>query len=404
MSEETQLRNDKPADYEGEERSLQSQLDDLKAELIAQDHRTIPALKTFLGRKQWEESDPRRRAARDALFWVIFSPVMATVATGGFLITLFAGLTWRATERQADEARRQAVEAKRQSDAVIEQNTHFQEQLRLQADQIRQERELTNASRRAELLATLYDRRDCRPDELPESEKADWTPEKCPPRASARARAEAAVAFWQLEKSAGNDRPRLMSVDLAGARMWRPNLSGATLSLANLSGTHFWEANLSGATLVETRLPRAEFVDADLSGARLWKANLSKAELSFVDLSGADLGEADLSEAGLMGANLSGAVFLNADLTTAALQNANLSGANLEGADCSGASLPRANLFAANLRDTTLCCADLFLVENLRGVELDGSRHDAFTRWPEGFDPIAAGSTPVAWWNEAPKE
>lgn len=67
-----------------------------------------------------------------------------------------------------------------------------------------------------------------------------------------------------------------------------------------------------------------------------------------------DLKGLDLSEANLNGADLSGA-----DLTDADLSNANLEGANLSGANVSGASF-------------------------------GGALYNDNTKWPDGFDPIAA--------------
>jgi uncharacterized protein YjbI with pentapeptide repeats len=80
---------------------------------------------------------------------------------------------------------------------------------------------------------------------------------------------------------------------------------------------------------------------------------------------------------------------------------ANLSGANLKQADLTGvfrrrgtewdnfreANLKRANLTGANLREANLFGA------NLTRADLSGAVADNDTKWPEGFDPVAAGVT-----------
>ena len=57
------------------------------------------------------------------------------------------------------------------------------------------------------------------------------------------------------------------------------------------------------------------------------------------------------------------------------LSFSNLSGANLSGADLSGADLRMTNLFKANLSK----------------ADLRGARYNKDTKFPEGFDPEAAG-------------
>ncbi|SVB41131.1 uncharacterized protein METZ01_LOCUS193985, partial [marine metagenome] len=57
-------------------------------------------------------------------------------------------------------------------------------------------------------------------------------------------------------------------------------------------------------------------------------------------------------------------------------------GANLEGADLNGVNLEGANLSDAYLNGA-----------NLEGADLTSTFADKDTRWPEGFDPKAAGVT-----------
>ena len=58
-------------------------------------------------------------------------------------------------------------------------------------------------------------------------------------------------------------------------------------------------------------------------------------------------------------------------------------GANLSVADLEGVHLTGANLIGANFEGTpTLTAADL-----------TGAKADEYTKWPKGFDPVAAGVT-----------
>ena len=60
-------------------------------------------------------------------------------------------------------------------------------------------------------------------------------------------------------------------------------------------------------------------------------------------------------------------------------------GANLHLANLAGANLAGANLISADLRGAYLRGA------NLERANLNGTVADRNTRWPEGFDPVAAG-------------
>ena len=71
---------------------------------------------------------------------------------------------------------------------------------------------------------------------------------------------------------------------------------------------------------------------------------------------------------------------------TERLSSANLSGADLRRARLSDADLSAASLWGADLRGADLCGADLC------GADLSEAKYDRETRWPEGFDPIAAGA------------
>lgn len=114
-----------------------------------------------------------------------------------------------------------------------------------------------------------------------------------------------------------------------------------------------------------------ELSGADLRGVNLYVIDLQGMNLSRANLSGVDLRGADLREADLRGANLSAA-----DLglfSSGAFHHPLWSDPLLPpdiGADLRGADLRYANLSEANLL---------------------GALYDAFTLWPEGFDPVGRG-------------
>jgi uncharacterized protein YjbI with pentapeptide repeats len=105
-----------------------------------------------------------------------------------------------------------------------------------------------------------------------------------------------------------------------------------------------------------------KYKGVQIDRAILRQANLKRADLSPVTKTKKEwhglhrtyLSEADLYEANLVGANLNGVI----------LREANLSGADLGGAD-------------------------------LHGADLTGAKYNAATKWPDGFDPAAAGAVKV---------
>jgi pentapeptide repeat protein len=134
---------------------------------------------------------------------------------------------------------------------------------------------------------------------------------------------------------------------------------------------------------------------AGLVNARLRYARLAKADLHFADLTGATLRGADFTKADLTGTSLRRSVLVETNLYQADLRDAVLAGAMAEDADLRGTDLSRADLTTAHLGRARLDFADL------RGADLTGadltetSLRDALadddTRWPDGFDPAAAG-------------
>lgn len=190
----------------------------------------------------------------------------------------------------------------------------------------------------------------------------------------------------------------LSRADLARADLRRASLAGANLRGANLRGADLRGADLEGAVLAETALQGSKY-DGDTRWPNGFAAKNSGALGPGAQLGGVDLQGADLRGASLTDANLQGG-----DLRRANLAEGRMRGANLNGATLRGASLRK-----ADLRDTDLRGADLREAD-LRGVNLAGARHDATTKWPEGFRPpadapperVAEAAPPAAAPAEAP--
>lgn len=122
----------------------------------------------------------------------------------------------------------------------------------------------------------------------------------------------------------------------------------------------FKGANLYDANLIGIRLKRARLLIADLRKVSAWNTNFE----------GAFLNAAKCQDAEFEGANFKGA---NLQLT-------NFKGAHLEGADFTGASLMATNFTGAHLD----------------GTIFRGAIYYESTKWPNHFDPQAAGAILVA--------
>jgi uncharacterized protein YjbI with pentapeptide repeats len=83
-------------------------------------------------------------------------------------------------------------------------------------------------------------------------------------------------------------------------------------------------------------------------------------------------------------------------MTPVVMSDSNLTYANLAGARLDHATLVRVNFRGAVLVGATLYHAHLesvdFTLADLSRAELGGARHDANTRWPDGFDPLEHGA------------
>lgn len=167
-------------------------------------------------------------------------------------------------------------------------------------------------------------------------------------------------------------------------------LPKADLKAANLTRAVLWEANLEGADLQEANLERTSLLGAHLKGANLRLADLEEAHLQGADLTRADLEKANLKGANLEGANLAGVSFhsqMGLQSFDIARREANLEGANLRQAHLEGADLREVNLGRAVLQGA------FYSNEQTSQQECENFSvpYPCPTRFPEGFDPKAAG-------------
>ncbi|MFH8991092.1 pentapeptide repeat-containing protein [Streptomyces sp. NPDC017940] len=151
-------------------------------------------------------------------------------------------------------------------------------------------------------------------------------------------------------------------------------------SWVNLSVTDLRRADCDGLWLHEVNLDRS-----CMEAAGLYHANLTQASLVSANLRHADLKTAILRRARCVLADLRGARLVETDLRDADFTEADLREANLRKADAGGTVFRSADLRLADLRGSNLSTADLLQ------ARLTGALASARTRWPAGYDQLAAG-------------
>ncbi len=120
----------------------------------------------------------------------------------------------------------------------------------------------------------------------------------------------------------------------------------------------------------------ANFNNMNLEGSQWPGVKLRGASLTHVNLRGCDLSNSDLHYAFIGASDLS---------------NANLSGAFLQFSQLQRSNLTNANLENADLRESSLYDTDMTNA-NLTGTLFEKATYSKDTKWPKGFDPVAAGA------------
>jgi uncharacterized protein YjbI with pentapeptide repeats len=133
------------------------------------------------------------------------------------------------------------------------------------------------------------------------------------------------------------DQPR---TNLAGARLYRANATGALLCDAILDGADMHRANLRNASLE----------DATMADANLARARMNGVTAGFAVFRDASLARVTWRHGGATGATFDGADLHRVDLRWTVLNAASFVGADLRYARLDGADLSAADLTGANLR------------------------------------------------------
>ena len=331
------------------------------------------------------------------------------------------------------------------------QNTYLKE-----ANQ--QFRAESQAARRAQLIATLYDTRcpklltTTSSTTVVEFENEDSP--HCRPRASTAARLEATKAYLAIERTdevvvvenklgmkcsypwryfygtfcENRELDLLFELrkrtnHLAGAQLQRVNAShldfrGVILREVRLDGAHLdavqlTKADLTDAMLVGTQLPSATVNSSNFRGANLKRASLRKAKgvssrFEFAKLQHADFIESTLTKANFSGSRLDCIKFRKSKLHNAIFKGAKLYGAIFVKANLSGADFENASLQGAQFGHTVEIPDKELSLESILNLNVSsqdaiithanfyGAKYDDNTLWPEGFDAIAAGAIKVS--------
>jgi len=165
-----------------------------------------------------------------------------------------------------------------------------------------------------------------------------------------------------------------------GGNFVRANLTGANLRDANFSRVNLQEANLTGADLNGT-----DFTDAIFSSHTKWPAGFDHLTVG-AHGPGVDYSSKEF----LLNArhwDLKGTNFEGAEIKSTDFRRTNLAEANLRDANFSRVNLQEANLTGADLRGT-----DLSEIKHNSHTKWTGAIYSVHTKWPEGFDPRAAGA------------
>lgn len=231
-------------------------------------------------------------------------------------------------------------------------------QIDLQQHQIDLQAEQDYVARRADLFATLYDRRET-------CEVGDKDIEgRCPIKADIRAREEALSALVRIERGRKIPALSLRRLDLVNSRLGELDLSGADLREAQLRGSFLQhivfdgadlsKAKLDGANLFRTYFRHANLSDADLRSAIIYLAFFDDANLHGTDLRDASLIAVDLMRAQYFCTNFKGALNEHSSFPTEFDRNAEGVLPRSEALDIS-AGLCRQPLRQLTTRSSDLC-------------------------------------------------
>ncbi len=173
-------------------------------------------------------------------------------------------------------------------------------------------------------------------------------------------------------------------LDLSGT-----DLTGAELSFADLRNARFDGANLTDALVDEANFEGASFRGGSLEGVVGTDANFSQADLSKTNLKWGELQGGNFTNANLSNSNLHDATLIYGNFTNASFERADMDGTTIIGSNLTGATFSGANLHRAYF-EVNFPYDEGFAW--FRAAKFAGASYTPKTKWPRGFDPVAAGA------------
>ncbi|TXI49245.1 MAG: pentapeptide repeat-containing protein [Lysobacter sp.] len=134
----------------GGKHSSSEEIEKIKVEMIAQDHRVFASLaRYFIESKKWEKDDPRHDAVKTALIYSIFSPAVIAVGGGGIAFISLIVLLW------------QNVILLKQNEIAVNQNVLIESQNGYLKEQISANNAQWSDQQRMSAISVLYDTKPC---------------------------------------------------------------------------------------------------------------------------------------------------------------------------------------------------------------------------------------------------
>ena len=152
--------------------------------------------------------------------------------------------------------------------------------------------------------------------------------------------------------------------------------AGRTFEHVRMKDSTITDSDFSRSRFIGGGVTKVRFVSSDFSRSVFKGARLEDVSFSSSDLTGSDFSDATLKGFRTYGSDLAGAKFRGARITGASFGRQ-----DLKDSDFTGAEILNSRIHGSDFRNAVL-----------EGVSLEGSKYDCGTRWPEGFDPVAAGA------------
>jgi hypothetical protein len=288
-------------------------------------------------------------------------------AIGGIALALGAIATWR-------QLRLTRLQFRLAQEQANDNQKHNQEQLTLTREQMSQTEQSHEQELRLSREAQINDRFTRAIDQLG-SDELDI-------------RLGGLYALQRIAQDSPPDRHTIAQVLAAYIRQhspWPPSRPGQYTASASLHKIPDLEIRASDVQAAITILGQKTFASiADIR--KLVYADLRRADFTDLHYQDGYFSDCNLSWASLPNANLRGAVFMMCNLSQASmfdthLEDSRLSWTDLSGADLTHSYFDRAEFFVVNLESA----------RDIETASLKDVTADRDTKWPEQFDPSAAG-------------